>query len=203
MLRLLLCLLIISYFYTVQNHYKYTIIVSTNIQPFNYNQMKKIILSLGLLAGSVFGVMAQEHQHDHGVQTQAPVSNNPNAPEISFETEVHDFGVMKQGADGSYAFKFKNTGKEPLIISNAQGSCGCTVPTYPKDQPIAPGASGVIKVTYDTQRIGAFTKTVSISSNAKTAQKTLTIKGRVDAPPAEEAFPGKKESGAAPVEKTN
>src|SRR5262249_50872310 len=61
-----------------------------------------------------------------------PAANNPNAPEITFETDLHDYGTIKQGADGGCEFKFTNTGKEPLIISNAVGSCGCTVPTWPK-----------------------------------------------------------------------
>ena len=61
--------------------------------------------------------------------TAAVKKENPNAAEITFENEVHDYGTIKQGADGSCEFKFKNTGKEPLIISNAKGSCGCTVPT--------------------------------------------------------------------------
>ena len=97
--------------------------------------------------------------------TSAVKKENPNAPEIAFESEVHDYGTIKQGADGTCEFKFKNTGKEPLIISNAKGSCGCTVPTYPKE-PIMKGQTGVIKVHYDTKRVGAFTKTVTINSNA-------------------------------------
>lgn len=128
-------------------------------------------------------------------ETPATV-NNPNAPEITFENETHDYGTIKQGADGSCEFKFKNTGKEPLIISNAKGSCGCTVPTYPKE-PIMKGQTAVIKVHYDTKRVGAFTKTVTIDSNAKSAQKVITIKGVVEA--SEEAtdqtMPVKKASG--------
>ncbi|MFM2208309.1 MAG: hypothetical protein RL213_2284 [Bacteroidota bacterium] len=127
--------------------------------------------------------------------------DNPNAPEITFETEVHDYGTIKQGADGNCEFKFKNTGKEPLIISNAKGSCGCTVPTYPKE-PIMKGQTGIIKVHYDTKRVGAFTKTVTLNSNAKTDTKTLTIKGVVEAvedQPAEQATPFKK-TGGMPLE---
>ena len=127
--------------------------------------------------------------------------DNPNAPEITFETDVHDYGTIKQGADGNCEFKFKNTGKEPLIISNAKGSCGCTVPTYPKE-PIMKGQTGVIKVHYDTKRVGAFTKTVTLNSNAKTDTKTLTIKGVVEAveeQPADQATPFKK-TGGMPLE---
>jgi hypothetical protein len=122
---------------------------------------------------------------------------NPNAPEIAFESEIHDYGTIKQGADGSCEFKFKNTGKDPLIISNAKGSCGCTVPTYPKE-PIMKGQNGIIKVHYDTKRVGAFTKTVTINSNAKTDTKTLTIKGVVEASEEnnEQAMPVKKTTGS-------
>jgi hypothetical protein len=90
-----------------------------------------------------------------------------------------------------------------LIISDAQGSCGCTVPTYPKNTPIKPGETQVIKVTYDTKRPGNFTKTVTIHSNAKTPEKVITIKGVVESAPVEEAFPsnGKKSNGAVPLEK--
>ena len=112
--------------------------------------------------------------------TTSAKPENPNAPEITFENETHDYGTIKQDADGTCEFKFKNTGKEPLIISNAKGSCGCTVPTWPKE-PVAKGQTAVIKVHYDTKRIGAFTKTVTINSNAKTDPKMLTIKGVVEA----------------------
>jgi hypothetical protein len=121
--------------------------------------------------------------------------DNPNAPEITFENEMHDYGTIKQGADGSCEFKFKNTGKEPLVISNARGSCGCTVPTWPKE-PIMKGQTGVIKVHYDTKRVGAFTKTVTLTSNAKTDTKVLTIKGVVEASDeSTDAVPLKKSSG--------
>jgi hypothetical protein len=128
-------------------------------------------------------------------------ADNPNAPEISFETDVHDYGTVKQGADGGCEFKFTNTGKEPLIISNAVGSCGCTVPTYPKE-PILKGQSAVIKVHYDTKRVGGFTKNVTITSNAKTATKVLTIKGTVEATEqaTDQTVPLKKDNGAAPLE---
>ena len=109
---------------------------------------------------------------------------NPNAPEILFATDVMDYGTVEYNGDGLREFKFTNTGKEPLIITRAKGSCGCTVPTWPKE-PIMPGASGVIKVKYATNRAGRFTKTVTISSNAKTPTKRLTIKGNVKPKPVE------------------
>ena len=127
-------------------------------------------------------------------------TNNPNASEINFTQDTHDFGTIKQGGDGTWEFQFKNTGNEPLIISNAKGSCGCTVPTWSRD-PIKKGESGVIKVSYDTKRVGMFTKTVTITSNAKTSTKVLTIKGTVEAIPQEPTVPFKKtDDGAMPFE---
>lgn len=106
---------------------------------------------------------------------------------IEFAKETHDYGTIKNGADGTCSFEFKNTGNEPLIISMAKGSCGCTVPEWPKE-PIAPGAKAFIKVKYDTSRAGAINKNVTITSNAvndgydavtKVSTKVIYIKGTV------------------------
>ena len=100
--------------------------------------------------------------------------------EIEFEKDTHDYGTIKQNANGVYEFKFKNTGTQPLMISNAKGSCGCTVPEWPRE-PIAPGESGVIKVKYDTKRVGPFSKSVTLQSNAvNEPTKTIRIKGNVE-----------------------
>lgn len=104
-------------------------------------------------------------------------------PGILFESETIDYGTVAYKSDGKREFVFTNNGTEPLIIKNAQGSCGCTVPTWPKE-PIAPGARAVIGVKYDTARGGqAFTKTITLTTNAATPTKTLTIKGNVLADP--------------------
>ena len=96
-----------------------------------------------------------------------------------FETETIDYGTIEHNAEGTRQFVFTNNGNKPLIISNTQGSCGCTVPTTPKE-PIAPGAKGIIGVKYATDRVGAFTKTVTVTSNAAGQEtKTLTIKGTI------------------------
>lgn len=114
---------------------------------------------------------------------------------FKFETDVLDYGTIENGSDGNRVFKFKNVGNEPLIISDAKGSCGCTTPEWPKE-PIAPGASGTIKVHYDTKRTGNFTKTVTLTSNAVEASKILTIKGNVNAPAEEHNVnDGKDHSG--------
>jgi Protein of unknown function (DUF1573) len=139
--------------------------------------MKKTILALAVIGFTGFALNAQTTAPAASA-TVAPV--NPNAPEAVYENEVLDYGTVEYDAEGTREFKFKNTGKEPLIIYSATGSCGCTVPTPPKE-PIAPGATGVIKVHYDTKRVGSFEKTVTVSSNGKTASKTLKIKGTVKA----------------------
>ena len=113
---------------------------------------------------------------------------NTNAPQISFTQETIDYGNIKKDANGEREFVFKNTGKEPLIIANCVGSCGCTVPVWPKT-PIAPGEKASIKVKYDTRRVGRFQKTVTVTSNAGTPTKVLTIKGNVEAVAAAETTP--------------
>jgi hypothetical protein len=102
---------------------------------------------------------------------------------VVFETEEHDFGTVKQHSENDFIFTFKNTGEEPLLIENAQGSCGCTVPDFPKE-PIMPGEEGVIKVKYSPgTQIGSQTKTVAITSNTEPRVRNLFIKANVvDAP---------------------
>ncbi|MFY0483805.1 DUF1573 domain-containing protein [Flavobacterium sp. PLA-1-15] len=114
--------------------------------------------------------------------TKTPVAK-VTGPGIVFESETIDYGTVEYKSDGKREFVFTNNGTEPLIIKNAQGSCGCTVPTWPKE-PIAPGAKAVIGVKYDTARGGqAFTKTITLTTNAANPTTTLTIKGNVLADP--------------------
>ena len=91
---------------------------------------------------------------------------------------------MKQHGNGECVFIFTNNGTSELIISNAKGSCGCTVPSWPRE-PIAPGKTGELKVKYDTKRIGLINKSVTIQSNAVTSPtKIIRIKGEIKAPDA-------------------
>jgi hypothetical protein len=172
--------------------------------------MKRIIFIALLSSGIAFASHAQESKDASKTAqpatgapaTEQKAADNPNAPEISFETDMIDYGTIKQGEEGTRIFKFKNTGKDPLVISNARGSCGCTVPTWPKE-PIMKGQTAELKVHYDTKRVGAFTKTVTIESNAKTASKVVTIKGTVEADEtADQTMPFKKTDGA-PLEIKN
>ena len=124
---------------------------------------------------------------------------NPNAPEITFVSETVDYGTIEHNANGEREFVFTNTGKEPLIISNCKGSCGCTVPVWPKT-PIAPGEKASIKVKYDTSRQGQFNKQVTVTSNAKTPSKVLNIRGNVKAAPQTETVPVNQNAGSSALQ---
>jgi Protein of unknown function (DUF1573) len=111
-----------------------------------------------------------------------------SGPKMEFQNTTIDYGTVAQNSARERKFTFTNTGNEPLIIKSAKGSCGCTVPTYPKE-PIMPGESATIDVNYDTNRVGAFTKTVTIVTNETSDTHTLTIKGDVKGEPKQESVP--------------
>lgn len=137
--------------------------------------MKKSILSLNLLLIALFA-------SSFSVFSQEVVPVKVGGAEISFDKETHDYGTMQQHANGECVFVFTNTGSEDLVISNAKGSCGCTVPSWPRE-PIAPGKTGELKVKYDTKRIGLINKSVTIQSNAtNNPVKIIRIKGEIKAP---------------------
>jgi len=103
-------------------------------------------------------------------------------PDFKFEKETHNFGKIPMGKPVSVDFVFTNIGDEPLIISNVESTCGCTVPKYTSD-PVAKGARGTITVTFNASAVQpGFTKAVTIKSNARTPVKVLYIKGEVVAP---------------------
>ena len=107
--------------------------------------------------------------------------DNPNASDIKFEIENHDFGTVEEGPKAAFDFNFTNTGKEPLILQDVHASCGCTVPSWPRE-PILPGQKNKIKVEYNTQgRPGAFNKAITVKSNGKTPTVMIYIKGTVQA----------------------
>ena len=134
--------------------------------------MKRLVLYTFFALAATFAANAQT--------TPQPQPENKNQAEIKFEEEKYDFGNVKEGELATHLFKFKNTGKEPLILTNVSASCGCTTPEWPKE-PIKPGQTAVIKVVYNTQgRQGAFNKQVTVNSNAKTSMVMLTITGNVE-----------------------
>ncbi|ESU20100.1 hypothetical protein FCR2A7T_15100 [Flavobacterium cauense R2A-7] len=156
--------------------------------------MKKILLLSAFFVFGITAANAQEIASTTKVKTEVKKAKKAKktkkgalpaveGPGMVFENETIDYGTIDQNADGQREFAFTNNGNKPLIIMSATGSCGCTVPDAPKE-PIAPGAKAVIKVKYDTNRVGPFTKTVTVTSNASATPKTLTIKGDVKAPAA-------------------
>lgn len=132
--------------------------------------MKKVLVTLGISIMMTFAAYAQN--------TIPKPDANPNAPVITFEKTTHDYGTVTKGGDGTCEFKFKNTGVEPLILSNVSSSCGCTVPEWPHE-PILKGKSSSIKVKYATERVGPINKTITVMSNAKEASIQLRIVGNV------------------------
>lgn len=97
---------------------------------------------------------------------------------LKFEKETHDFGKVAQGVPASYEFKFKNTGNQPVVISNVQASCGCTTPEW-TNTPVLPGKSGFIKASYNAAAMGTFNKSITVTSNGTNATQVLYIKGTV------------------------
>jgi hypothetical protein len=134
--------------------------------------MKKVFSILTALALFTFVAQAQK----------------VGGPVMTFEKTEMDYGKIAQGSDPLRKFKFKNTGTEPLVITSAQGSCGCTVPNY-KKEPVMPGETSEIEVRYDTQRVGPFTKSVTIKTNEGEQPRVLTIKGDVFEKKAEAGVP--------------
>lgn len=117
--------------------------------------------------------------------TQTPAAN----PGYKFDKTTNDYGTLKKGGEPNCEFRLTNTSKEMLVITEAHGSCGCTVPTYPKE-PIKPGQTVTITVHYDTNRIGPFEKQVTVTFQGKDTPAVLHIKGTVEVPPSETTFPG-------------
>ena len=147
--------------------------------------MKQFFLLLALVAACSLSLRAQEAPA--AVQaieaTEAP--DTAAGPAMKFEAMEIDYGTIERDSDPYRVFTFTNTGTEPLLITNARGSCGCTVPSYSK-APVAPGETSEIKVRYDTHRLGQFKKRVTLTTNAGTEPVVLTIKGLVEPKPAQE-----------------
>ncbi len=111
-------------------------------------------------------------------QDATPAEAPASGPVMEFETMTVDYGTIEQNSDPLRSFLFTNTGNGPLQITHAKGSCGCTVPEYPKE-PIMPGEQAKINVRYDTKRIGKFVKSVTLTTNTTSGKEKLTIKGEV------------------------
>lgn len=152
-----------------------------------FKNMKKLVLLIGILVMTMGLAKAQEEKKVN------------NGPEIEFEQLNYDFGNVEYGGTCEVEFRFTNTGNEPLIIQKPKTSCGCTASSWPKE-PILPGASESIKVTYKTTtKVGNFSKSVTVTSNAVVNNTViLRIKGAI-LPQPTEALPEKDFGNGSPV----
>jgi Protein of unknown function (DUF1573) len=154
--------------------------------------MKRIFITIFCLSISAVAVNAQNNPAaapPAQPQTPATPQTDPDAGKFKFEEETHDFGTVPEGPQAEYDFEFKNVGKKPINITEAHGSCGCTVPKWPSE-PILPKHKGVIHVTYNTSgRPGMINKDVYITSNAQQNPMKLHITGNVTPKPAAPATP--------------
>lgn len=136
----------------------------------------------GVLFTSCQQNTAKETEQSTATEMTASATPSADAPVMVFEKDSYDFGKIKQGESIQYAFKFKNTGKTPLIITNATATCGCTVPEPPKD-PILPGAEGTINVVFNSAgKIGVQDKIITVSSNGNPAINEVHLLGEITQP---------------------
>ena len=142
--------------------------------------MQRFFFLLLLALATTFSVQAQD------ADKMETVEEATDGPKMEFESMEVDYGTIQQDSEPFRVFTFTNTGTEPVLITNARGSCGCTVPSYSK-APVAPGESSEIKVRYDTHRLGQFRKRVTLTTNVPGDPIVLTIKGNVEPKPAEPA----------------
>ena len=150
--------------------------------------MKKFAL-ICLFATMAFMANAQNETPAAGAQPE-------HGAKIRFEEMEHQYGTIQKGGNGDCEFVFWNDGDEPLILQNVKASCGCTTPKYTQ-KPVMPGKKGVIDVHYNTNNVGGFSKTVTVTSNAVNNQRVvLRIKGTVK----QDAAPAQSEKAAPKVE---
>ena len=139
--------------------------------------MQRVFTLLILLCGLSVSLTAQVKAEPTTAAATAPSA-------MTFAQTEIDYGTIQQNADPYRTFIFTNTGTEPLIITNAVGSCGCTVPSYSK-APVAPGDTGEVRVRYATDRLGKFRKRVTLTTNVTDEPVVLTIMGEVLEKPAQ------------------
>ena len=152
--------------------------------------MKNLIFVavFSMFAISMYGQQGAEKPASDAKQTE-PTS--VEGPVMTLESTTVEYGDIVQGSDPLRSVSFTNTGTEPLVISNAKGSCGCTVPTWPRE-PIAPGETGAIEIRYDTKRLGGINKTVKLTTNDATGTYVLRVKGNITAKKEEQSLPDKE-----------
>jgi len=184
----------------------------------NLSSLALFVLAIGCLAmtscqnESSSAVKDEARQELEGASANAVTTSNPTSPttidaqsaaeaaaaeiiptgpltSIEFAETKHEYGAIEQGEKAAHTFTFKNTGNEPLVLSNVKPSCGCTTPSWTKE-PIAPGETGSIDVEFDSKgKSGNQTKTVTVTANTEPAKTVLTIAGEVLVPEAKVADP--------------
>jgi len=147
--------------------------------------MKKTFILLGALAVLTVVVSCKDKASTKVVTQNVEEASErdeiaKNLPVMEFEKKEHDFGQIEQGTPQQTTFTFTNTGNAPLIITNATSSCGCTIPEYPKNTPIAPGESGELLVKFNGSGQNQVTKTITVSANTEKGQESLRIKAFVN-----------------------
>ncbi len=158
-----------------------------------------IFALLGLFIMSCSGNAAKKVKQENLAEAEARQEANNDLPVLTFDKKEHDFGVINEGDVVETAFSFTNTGESDLTILDARGSCGCTVPEYPKDTPISPGETREIKVKFDSaNKPGNQTKTVTLTTNTERGREILRIKTVVTPDPVKE-----KQRQAARNQSTN
>jgi hypothetical protein len=115
-------------------------------------------------------------------QVATPAKPKTDVAVVTVDNQNFDFGKIKQGVPATHRFMFTNTGKVPVVITNAQPSCGCTSPNWTKE-PILPGGQGFVDATYNAAAAGGFNKSITVTANTETGVIILTIKGEVVAEP--------------------
>ncbi|NNE03000.1 MAG: DUF1573 domain-containing protein [Eudoraea sp.] len=146
--------------------------------------MKKVFIAFGAIALVAF-VSCKENASSKIKASNVEVAAErdeaaKNLPIMSFDKSEHDFGTIEQGAAQETIFTFTNDGNAPLIITNATSSCGCTIPEYPKNKPIAPGESGQLLVKFNGSGQNQVTKTITVSANTEKGSELLRIKAFVN-----------------------
>lgn len=163
------------------------VVIAAALAFLGYSQLKKgpeDVTTRPVPTASEAGNKNSASAHNHNASdpnASGQASQNRAKTSLKFDKVEHDFGTIKQGDSVECVFKVTNTGNEPLVLENAQGSCGCTVPDYPKD-PIAPGDTRDIKVKFNSAgKKDSQSKTVTITANTEPIQSVLTIKSFVKA----------------------
>lgn len=151
--------------------------------------MKKNIVKIAFGLFAVVALVSCKDDASAKIKTenvetvQREVAKAGEYPVMTFDRVEHDFGTINEGDVAKTTFTFTNTGKTPLIIARAQGSCGCTVPSFPKEA-VAPGATGVIEVAFNsTGKPNLQQKLVTLFANTERGTEVLKIKAMVTPDP--------------------